>query len=141
MMDLWQKMVFPVRRVWFGLSSRVKARKNGGGLLKLRDDIQTCGYEDVQVMWEMLRRTESELISRHNKLSKATWAYFNKVITHDDIPEQDMDGNRHFPRAAHHVVQTILLTADVLIQFVSVPWDSKGDEIHVVHQEFFLQLT
>ncbi|KAL3512017.1 hypothetical protein ACH5RR_024734 [Cinchona calisaya] len=60
-------MVFPVRRVWFAVSARVKVRKNGAGLLKLRDDIQTCGYEDVQVMWEMLRRTESELMSRHTK--------------------------------------------------------------------------
>lgn len=27
--DWWQKMVFPVRRVWFAVSARVKARKNG----------------------------------------------------------------------------------------------------------------
>lgn len=67
MMDWWHKMVFPVRRVWISVSARVKAPKNGAGLLKLRDDIQTCGYEDVQVMWEMLRRTESELMSRHAK--------------------------------------------------------------------------
>ncbi|XP_019169497.1 PREDICTED: uncharacterized protein LOC109165264 [Ipomoea nil] len=66
--DWWQKMVFPVRKVWIAVSARVKARKHGAGLLKLRDDIQTCGYEDVQVMWEMLRRTESELTSRpHSK--------------------------------------------------------------------------
>lgn len=66
-MEWWQKMVFPVRRVWVAVSARVKARKNGAGLLKLRDDIQTCGYEDVQVMWEMLRRTETELMSTHAK--------------------------------------------------------------------------
>nr|GMD05664.1 MAGUK P55 subfamily member 4 like [Ipomoea batatas]GMD07783.1 MAGUK P55 subfamily member 4 like [Ipomoea batatas]GMD09293.1 MAGUK P55 subfamily member 4 like [Ipomoea batatas]GMD11892.1 MAGUK P55 subfamily member 4 like [Ipomoea batatas] len=65
--DWWHKMVFPVRKVWIAVSARVKARKHGAGLLKLRDDIQTCGYEDVQVMWEMLRRTESELTSRHSK--------------------------------------------------------------------------
>ncbi|KAL6996784.1 hypothetical protein U1Q18_006912 [Sarracenia purpurea var. burkii] len=58
-MDLWHKMIFPVRRVWVAVASRVKSRKNGGGLLKLRDDIQTCGYEDVQVMWEMLKRSDS----------------------------------------------------------------------------------
>ncbi|GJV77485.1 hypothetical protein Tco_1509069, partial [Tanacetum coccineum] len=34
------------------------------GLLKLHDDVQTCGYEDVQVMYEMLRITESGLMSR-----------------------------------------------------------------------------
>ncbi|XP_059643850.1 uncharacterized protein LOC132285674 [Cornus florida] len=66
-MDLWHKMVFPVRRVWVAFSARLKNRKNGAGLLKLHDDIQTCGYEDVQVMWEMLRRSESELMSNHSK--------------------------------------------------------------------------
>jgi len=25
-----------------------------GGLLKLRDDVQMCGYRDVEVMWNML---------------------------------------------------------------------------------------
>ncbi|CAN6450903.1 unnamed protein product [Victoria cruziana] len=59
-MDWWQKMVFPVRRVWLAISARVRTRKHGGGLLKLRNDVQTCGYEDVQVMWEMLRRFETE---------------------------------------------------------------------------------
>lgn len=42
----------------------------GAGLLKLRDDIQTCGYEDVQVMWEMLRRTETELMPTHNNAKR-----------------------------------------------------------------------
>ncbi|KAH7516660.1 hypothetical protein FEM48_Zijuj10G0158600 [Ziziphus jujuba var. spinosa] len=85
-MEFWNKMIFPVRRVWLALSSRVNySPKSGifffllllffsnprkhkfifihslsGGLLKLRDDVQTCGYEDVQVMWEMLRRSETE---------------------------------------------------------------------------------
>lgn len=44
--------------VWFGV---------GAGLLKLHDDIQTCGYEDVQIMWEMLKKTESEVMSNHSK--------------------------------------------------------------------------
>ncbi|KAI8017088.1 hypothetical protein LOK49_LG04G02396 [Camellia lanceoleosa] len=104
-MEWWHKMVFPVRRVWVALASRVKSRKNGesltlslppplslslslslslylcfkererkhspakvimnlsAGLLKLRDDIQTCGYEDVQVMWEMLSRSGLDSMS------------------------------------------------------------------------------
>ncbi|KAK4765669.1 hypothetical protein SAY86_026759 [Trapa natans] len=54
-------MVFPVRRLWFVVSTRVKShRERGAGLLMLHKDIQTCGYEDVQVMWEMLRRSETE---------------------------------------------------------------------------------
>ncbi|XP_011073248.1 uncharacterized protein LOC105158260 [Sesamum indicum] len=71
-MEWWHKVVFPVRRVWCAVSARVKARKNGAGLLKLHDDIQTCGYEDVQIMWEMLRQTESEVVSRHSK-RKTRW--------------------------------------------------------------------
>ncbi|KAG5523182.1 hypothetical protein RHGRI_035111 [Rhododendron griersonianum] len=69
-MDWWNKMVFPVRRVWVSVSARVKARKNGGGLVRLHDDIQTCGYEDVQVMWEMLRRSDSDLTSNQTTKRK-----------------------------------------------------------------------
>jgi hypothetical protein len=32
--------------------------------VKLHDDIQTCAYEDVQVMWEMLQRAETERLAR-----------------------------------------------------------------------------
>lgn len=35
MMDWWQKMVFPVRRVWVAVSAPVKARKNGQFILYL----------------------------------------------------------------------------------------------------------
>ncbi|KAG6729779.1 hypothetical protein I3842_01G049000 [Carya illinoinensis] len=66
-MDIWQKMIFPVRRVWIAVSARVKSRKNGAGLLKLHNDVQTCGYQDVQVMWEMLSKSESRLIGPHPK--------------------------------------------------------------------------
>ncbi|XVF27174.1 hypothetical protein REPUB_Repub14bG0083900 [Reevesia pubescens] len=76
-MDWWHKMIFPVRRLWFTVSSRVKARKNGAGLLKLHDDVQTCGYQDVQVMWEMLRRSETELIANNPKRKQRPfWSVF-----------------------------------------------------------------
>ncbi|KAL4628928.1 hypothetical protein ACB098_05G203100 [Castanea mollissima] len=76
-MDIWHKMIFPVRRVWFSVSARVKARKDGAGLLKLHNDVQTCGYQDVQVMWEMLRRSESELISHPPKRKQRPfWRFF-----------------------------------------------------------------
>lgn len=42
----------------------------GAGLVKLEDDVQTCGYEDVQVMWEMLHKTQSQLIQQHNHKRK-----------------------------------------------------------------------
>jgi hypothetical protein len=47
------------------LSELVKKKKNpylkpvragsGGSILKLHEDVQTCGYKDVQVMFEILK--------------------------------------------------------------------------------------
>lgn len=80
-MDLWEKMVCPVRRALFSIAGRIKSRKNGASLLKLHNDIQTCGYADVQVMWEMLRRSESELMSQRSKQKpRSFWRIF---IWHD----------------------------------------------------------
>ncbi|KAL9323245.1 hypothetical protein ACSQ67_011298 [Phaseolus vulgaris] len=78
-MDVWRNIIFPVRRVWLALSARLKARKNGAGLLKLQDDVQTCGYEDVQVMWEMLQRTESDVVESHHK--HTGFQFTNKTST------------------------------------------------------------
>ncbi|XP_058729294.1 uncharacterized protein LOC131601478 [Vicia villosa] len=70
-MDLWLKL----RRTFILLSTRIKLRKSGivarcqsgsvvkfsgdvgetvGGLLNLRDEVEMCGYKDVEVMWNML---------------------------------------------------------------------------------------
>ncbi|CAN6180891.1 unnamed protein product, partial [Urochloa humidicola] len=43
----------PVKRVWRGLSARLR-RRRATGLGRLRKDVRTCEYSDVQVMWEML---------------------------------------------------------------------------------------
>ncbi|KAJ1703523.1 hypothetical protein LUZ63_003302 [Rhynchospora breviuscula] len=73
-MAWWQKRIlFPVKRAWLHLSSKVRPRvdANDGGILKLRGDVQTCEYQDVQVMWEILR-SEMEVsnsISRQRKHS------------------------------------------------------------------------
>ncbi|XP_022883743.1 uncharacterized protein LOC111400567 [Olea europaea var. sylvestris] len=83
-MEWWQKMVFPVRRAWCAFTARVKTRKNGDGLLKLRDDIQTCGYEDVQIMWDMLR-SETENMSRHDK-RKNRWFWRNLSWSNRQAP-------------------------------------------------------
>ncbi|XP_041001422.1 uncharacterized protein LOC121247144 [Juglans microcarpa x Juglans regia] len=50
-MDLWHKFLFP--------HHPVKPPKTGAGLLKLHNDVQSCEYQDVHVMWEMLRKSES----------------------------------------------------------------------------------
>ncbi|KZV57919.1 hypothetical protein F511_12525 [Dorcoceras hygrometricum] len=82
-MEWWHKMVFPVRRAWFSVATRVRNRKNGAGLLKLHNDIQSCGYEDVQIMWEMLRKTESQVMSHHEKhKSRWFWRNLSWSITH-----------------------------------------------------------
>nr|ACG36327.1 hypothetical protein [Zea mays] len=63
----WRRKVVPcARRAWAALAARLRARKPGyhldtldhvpgsGGILKLNEDVQTCGYKDVQVMFDML---------------------------------------------------------------------------------------
>ncbi|RWR91439.1 hypothetical protein CKAN_02059200 [Cinnamomum micranthum f. kanehirae] len=47
-----------------------------GGILKLHDDVQTCGYEDVQVMWEMLRRYETSELPHPPKRKRPFWRIF-----------------------------------------------------------------
>ncbi|CAK8564054.1 unnamed protein product [Lathyrus sativus] len=74
-MDWWHKL----RRTFTLLSTRIKLRKSEtrmvagcrgggmvkfsggdmgggavGGLLNLRDEVEMCGYKDVEVMWNML---------------------------------------------------------------------------------------
>ncbi|PWZ40829.1 hypothetical protein Zm00014a_006789 [Zea mays] len=69
-MEWWQKaVVVPVKRAWIAAAARLTTRhkKEDGGhgvLVKLHDDVQTCAYEDVQVMWEMLQRAETERLAR-----------------------------------------------------------------------------
>ncbi|KAK9906206.1 hypothetical protein M0R45_002750 [Rubus argutus] len=51
-----------VRRALLAFSARLKLRKSVGGLLKLQDDVQMCGYRDVQIMWNMLSKAQQEEI-------------------------------------------------------------------------------
>ncbi|CAA6671107.1 unnamed protein product [Spirodela intermedia] len=89
-MDWWQKVVFPVKRVWIVVAARVKvSRKTGPAILKLHDDVQTCGYEDVQVMWEMLR-TEME-ISHAAQRKRSFW----KLFLWSDPAAADRQHHRH----------------------------------------------
>ncbi|PSR99900.1 Cyclic pyranopterin monophosphate synthase [Actinidia chinensis var. chinensis] len=57
-MKWWHKVVVPLQRVWIAVAKRVGIRKTG--LVKLRHDVRTCEYEDVHVLWEMLKRNETE---------------------------------------------------------------------------------
>ncbi|MQL86635.1 hypothetical protein Taro_019159, partial [Colocasia esculenta] len=72
-MAWWEKVACPVKRAWVFVAARVKAgRSPGPGIMKLHDDVQTCGYQDVQVMWEMLR-TEMELSAHAAKRRRQLW--------------------------------------------------------------------
>nr|ACG45640.1 hypothetical protein [Zea mays] len=51
----WHRVVLLVRRAWLGVASRFGVRQTG--LWRLRQEVSTCEYEDVHVMWEMLSRT------------------------------------------------------------------------------------
>ncbi|KAJ1390462.1 hypothetical protein SESBI_37472 [Sesbania bispinosa] len=66
--EWWQNMMYPVRRVWFGIATRLGIRKTG--LLKLRHDVKSCEYEDIRVMWEMLNRYESDFGQSPRKSKK-----------------------------------------------------------------------
>nr|CAB3451719.1 unnamed protein product [Digitaria exilis] len=47
------RVAVPVKRVWRGLSARLRLRR-ATGLGRLRKEVRTCEYSDVHVMWEML---------------------------------------------------------------------------------------
>uniref|UniRef100_A0A0D3FF76 Uncharacterized protein n=2 Tax=Oryza TaxID=4527 RepID=A0A0D3FF76_9ORYZ len=53
----WDRVVLPVRRAWLGVAARFGVRQTG--LWRLRQEVSTCEYEDVRVMWEMLSRTST----------------------------------------------------------------------------------
>ncbi|CAM0909009.1 unnamed protein product [Alopecurus aequalis] len=50
------RVVAPVRRACrlAVAAARARVRKAESGALNLHQDVQTCGYNDVQVMWDML---------------------------------------------------------------------------------------
>ncbi|CAA6670338.1 unnamed protein product [Spirodela intermedia] len=71
--DWWEKVTLPVKRAWVFVTSRVEARrKSMAGIMKLHNDVQMCGYEDVQVMWEMLR-SEMELSAHAARRRRPFW--------------------------------------------------------------------
>ncbi|RWW79462.1 hypothetical protein BHE74_00012239 [Ensete ventricosum] len=62
----------------------------GDGILKLRDDVQMCGSQDVQVMWEMVRRSEtavSQATKRHKRQFWRPSACSSRTSACDDPTE------------------------------------------------------
>lgn len=72
-MRWWGKVVFPMRRIWNRLLIRLRIRNSG--LLKLRHDVRSCEYQDIQVMWEMLHKKE-ELARSFGTEKKQCWNNF-----------------------------------------------------------------
>ncbi|KAJ0024749.1 hypothetical protein Pint_08662 [Pistacia integerrima] len=89
-MGWWHNAMFPIRRVWNGVALRLGIRKTDSvklltkivfgkqaGLLRLRGDVRSCEYRDVQVMWEMLKRNEAELTrSPRRSRKRFYWNFF-----------------------------------------------------------------
>ncbi|KAI4351514.1 hypothetical protein L6164_005880 [Bauhinia variegata] len=66
--EWWDQVMHPIKRAWFGVSTRLGIRKSG--LLKLRRDVRACEYEDIHVMWEMLQRSETDYCQSPKKSKK-----------------------------------------------------------------------
>ncbi|KAG1342062.1 hypothetical protein COCNU_05G002910 [Cocos nucifera] len=78
-MEWWDRVAFPMRRVWIGVTTRLGLRKTGLG--SLRKEVSTCEYEDVHVMWELLRRTDAEVARmrpgrRRRRRGRHVWDVF-----------------------------------------------------------------
>ncbi|KAF0926884.1 hypothetical protein E2562_027738 [Oryza meyeriana var. granulata] len=58
----------PVKRVWLGLTARLGLRRTTG-LGKLRNEVRTCEYSDVHVMWEMLSTMDAGAPHRHGGIA------------------------------------------------------------------------
>ncbi|WCJ35533.1 hypothetical protein M5689_016783 [Euphorbia peplus] len=68
-MEWWDKVIHPARRAWNGVAVRFGIRKRG--ILKLRYDVRACEYEDVRVMWDMLRSNQTENVQHLGGKSKS----------------------------------------------------------------------
>ncbi|CAN0870671.1 hypothetical protein LINGRAHAP2_LOCUS9599 [Linum grandiflorum] len=67
----WKKIVHPVRRVWKGVTVRLKSRKKG--LNKLQQDVKASKYNDVHVMWDMLKGNQEG--SKKSKSNHSSWKH------------------------------------------------------------------
>ncbi|CAN8267773.1 unnamed protein product [Cochlearia groenlandica] len=55
--EWWNTMAFPTRRIWNRLTVRVGFRHSG--LLKLQNDVSSCEYEDIHIMWNLLHNNQT----------------------------------------------------------------------------------
>ncbi|XP_058221193.1 uncharacterized protein LOC131331323 [Rhododendron vialii] len=74
-MKWWHKMMAPMQKIWIVVAKRIGVRKTG--LVKLRQDVRTCEYDDVHVLWDMLKRNETELASPPRTKKRHFWNIYN----------------------------------------------------------------
>lgn len=56
---------------------------NVSGLVKLQNDVRTCEYEDVHILWDMLKRNEIDLArtrNRRGRLWKFQWTKCSPLL-------------------------------------------------------------
>ncbi|OWM70797.1 uncharacterized protein LOC116215154 [Punica granatum] len=76
-LDCWDKMRVPLRNLWIDVATRLGVRNRG--LLKLRQDVRRCEYDDVHVMWNMLKKNETEAaaLSPKRRKKRSFWSFFD----------------------------------------------------------------
>ncbi|KAI3460164.1 hypothetical protein Pfo_016827 [Paulownia fortunei] len=79
-MECWDKMTTPMRKVWTKVSKRIGLRKTG--IVKLRQDVRTCEYEDVHILWGMLKRNETDLTAGRRRRRKGPFWEFVQWAKH-----------------------------------------------------------
>ncbi|KAI3491380.1 hypothetical protein L1887_44307 [Cichorium endivia] len=58
-MEWWRKLAICLRKFWIRAATRFGVPKSG--LRRLRHDIMRCEYEDVHVLWELLKEGDKGL--------------------------------------------------------------------------------
>ncbi|KAG6490464.1 hypothetical protein ZIOFF_051762 [Zingiber officinale] len=98
-MAWWHRVVgSPAKRAWAAVASRFKSSSDGkpalslsleaSGILNLHNDVQMCGYQDVQTMWELVKRSEMELSHKNKKRKRPLWrlsAWLNRTSCSDPM--------------------------------------------------------
>ncbi|XP_042015459.1 uncharacterized protein LOC121763503 [Salvia splendens] len=80
-MNCWAKIAIPMRKVWVGVSRRFGFRKTG--LIKLDKDVRTCEYEDIHILWDLLKRNEADLArSRKSRSWRFQWPQCSSLLRH-----------------------------------------------------------
>ncbi|CAN7043077.1 hypothetical protein BRARA_B02457 [Brassica rapa] len=83
--EWWKTMAFPARRIWNRFTVRVGFRHSG--LLRLQNDVSSCEYEDIHIMWNLLHKIDdptpirgARIQQRIQQRKKACWNLFDSYL-------------------------------------------------------------